>query len=62
MAVTFERGVASRLPLRDPLVELVARRLQVLGQPRPLRLVDELGSNACPCCQAVVDQKAWFLP
>lgn len=29
-------------PIPDPLVELIARRLQVVGQPQRIRLLDRL--------------------
>lgn len=43
-------------PISDPLVDLVARRLRVLGQPIRLRLVDQLDRIGEANVQTLADE------
>jgi len=45
-------------PLADPLVELVAGRLRVLGQPVRVRLIDRLDWLGAAHVQALADELA----
>ncbi len=46
----------TRRPLPDSLVELIARRLRVLGQPLRIRLVDLLELRGETTVQALADE------
>lgn len=45
-------------PLADPLVDMVARRLRVLGQPIRVRLLDRLEHGGETHVQALADELA----
>lgn len=51
------RNRAMRLPrpIPDPLAELIAGRLQVLGQPLRIRLIDQLERDGEASVQALAD-------
>ncbi len=43
-------------PVADPLVELIASRLRVLGQPMRIRLIDHLDLHGETTVQALADE------
>jgi DNA-binding transcriptional ArsR family regulator len=47
-------AVALSRPVPDPLVDLIARRLQALAQPTPIRLLERLDAHGEQTVQALV--------
>lgn len=56
MAGGRERAMPLPRPIPDPLGELIARRLQVLGQPLRIRLIDQLERHGEVSVQALADE------